>query len=38
MPGCLAFAPVPERSTFALLGMGAVSVFVYAWRRRKPTA
>lgn len=26
---------VPEPSTFALLGMGAISMIIYTWRRRK---
>jgi autotransporter-associated beta strand protein len=29
-----AIAPVPEPSTLALLGIGAVSLLAYAWRRR----
>jgi sugar lactone lactonase YvrE len=28
------FAPVPEPSTMVLLGVGAVSVLAYGWRRR----
>ncbi len=30
--------PVPEPSTFALLGIGAISLLAYAWRRRKRVA
>jgi hypothetical protein len=29
---------VPEPSTVALLGMGAVGLLGFAWRRRKRTA
>ena len=32
------FAAVPEPSTFALLGVGFVGLFGFAWRRRKKTA
>ncbi len=32
------FSPVPEPSTLALLGIGAVSLLAYAWRKRRPTA
>ena len=30
--------PVPEPSTFALLGVGAISLVAYAWRRRRLAA
>jgi hypothetical protein len=30
-------APVPEPSTFVLLGMGAIGLLGFAWRRRKRT-
>jgi hypothetical protein len=29
------FTPVPEASTLALLGFGAVCLLAYGWRRRK---
>jgi len=29
------FTAVPEPSTFVLLGMGAISLLAYAWRRRR---
>ncbi len=32
------FSPVPEPSTLVLFGIGALSLFAYAWRRRRPTA
>jgi len=32
------FAPVPEPSTLALLGVGAVSLVAFAWRRRRQPA
>jgi DNA-binding beta-propeller fold protein YncE len=32
------FAPVPEPSALVLLGIGAVSLLAYAWRRRARTA
>jgi DNA-binding beta-propeller fold protein YncE len=32
------FSPVPEPSTFVLLGMGAISLIAYAWRMRRRTA
>ncbi len=28
--------PIPERSTLVLLGIGAVNLFAYVWRRRAP--
>jgi autotransporter-associated beta strand protein len=32
------FAPVPEPSTFVLLGIGVINLFAYAWRRWKQFA
>jgi hypothetical protein len=32
------FEPVPEPSTFVLLGIGVVGLLTYAWRRRKRTS
>jgi formylglycine-generating enzyme required for sulfatase activity len=34
----LTYSPVPEPSTFVLLGIGAMSLLGYAWRRRKRMA
>ena len=34
----MAFVITPEPSTFVLLGVGAISLLAYAWRRRKVTA
>ena len=31
-------SPVPEPSTLALLGIGAISLLAYAWRKRRRTA
>ncbi len=36
--GSFTITPVPEPSTFVLLGIGAVSLLCYAWRKRTRTA
>ena len=35
LPGSLTLTPVPEPSTLALIGVGVVALFSYAWRRRR---
>jgi hypothetical protein len=34
LPGGIAAQEVPEPSTFVLLGIGAMGLLAYAWRRR----